>query len=89
MLHDAITERVLSAAMKVHTALGAGCLESTYDACLRYQLTKDGTVACGLPSPTSSSKTDVIVELKAVEINCYPSHLREGIRRVMNGYGGR
>src|SRR6266853_826403 len=42
MLHDAITERVLGAAMKVHTALGAGCLESTYDACLRYQLTKDG-----------------------------------------------
>ena len=42
VLHDAITERVLSAAMKVHTALGAGCLESTYDACLRYQLTKDG-----------------------------------------------
>jgi len=42
MLHDAITERVLGAAMKVHTALGAGCLESTYDACFRYQLTKDG-----------------------------------------------
>jgi GxxExxY protein len=42
MLHDAITERVLGAAMKVHTALGAGCLESTYDACIRYQLTKDG-----------------------------------------------
>src|SRR5215467_3442117 len=42
MWHDAITERVLGAAMKVHTALGAGCLESTYDACFRYQLTKDG-----------------------------------------------
>jgi hypothetical protein len=44
MLHDEITSRVLTAAMKVHTALGAGCLESTYDACLRYQLTKDGIV---------------------------------------------
>jgi len=41
-LHVAITERILGAAMKVHTALGAGCLESTYDACLRYQLTRDG-----------------------------------------------
>jgi hypothetical protein len=25
MLYDAITERVLGAAMKVHTSLGAGC----------------------------------------------------------------
>jgi GxxExxY protein len=41
-LHVAITERILGAAMKVHTALGAGCLESTYDACLRYQLASDG-----------------------------------------------
>jgi GxxExxY protein len=41
-LHEAITERILGTAMKVHTALGAGCLESTYDACLRYQLAKDG-----------------------------------------------
>jgi GxxExxY protein len=38
----AITERILGAAMKVHTALGAGCLESTYDACLRNQLAEDG-----------------------------------------------
>ena len=41
-LHAAITERILVAALKVHSALGAGCLESTYDACLCYQLTKDG-----------------------------------------------
>jgi hypothetical protein len=44
MLHDEITSRVLTAAMKVHTALGAGCLESTCDSCLRYQLAKDGIV---------------------------------------------
>jgi GxxExxY protein len=41
-LHAAITERVLGAALKVHSALGAGCLESTYDACLRFQLVNDG-----------------------------------------------
>ena len=128
MLHDAITERVLSAAMKVHTALGAGCLESTYDACLRYQLTKDGIAfehQLRLPVLYDGVHVDagyridflvencVIVELKAVEkllplplaqvltylklsghqvallINFNVSHLREGIRRVMNAYGGR
>jgi hypothetical protein len=31
MRHEAITRRVIDAAMKVHTALGAGLLESTYD----------------------------------------------------------
>jgi hypothetical protein len=41
-LHAAITEKVLGAALRVHTELGAGCLESTYDACLRYQLVSDG-----------------------------------------------
>src|SRR5215472_13993384 len=41
-LHAAITEKILAAALKVHTQLGAGCLESTYGACLCYQLTTDG-----------------------------------------------
>jgi len=128
MLHDAITERVLGAAMKVHTALGAGCLESTYDACLRYQLAKDGvTFAHQLRLPViydgiqvdAGYRIDflvencIVVELKAVEkllplhlaqvltylklsnhevgllINFNVPHLRDGIRRVMNGYGGR
>jgi len=82
MLHDAITERVIGAALKVHTALGAGCLESTYDACIRYQLTKD-RIAFGhqlrLPVLYDGVQVDagyridylvencVIVELKAVE----------------------
>jgi GxxExxY protein len=128
MLHGAITERVLAAAMKVHTALGAGCLESTYDACLRYQLTKDGVAfehQIRLPVVYDGIQVDagyridflvencVIVELKAVEkllplhlaqvstylklsshevgllINFNVPHLRDGIRRVITGYGGR
>jgi GxxExxY protein len=128
MLHEAITERVLSAALKVHSALGAGCLESTYDACLRYQLTKDGIAfkhQTRLPVLYDGVHVDagyrvdfivencVIVELKAVEklvplhiaqvltylklsnhqvgllINFNVPHLRDGIRRVVNGFGGR
>jgi len=128
MLHEAITERVLTAAMKVHSALGAGCLESTYDACLQYQLTKDGVSfehQVRLPIVYDSLRIDagyridflveqhVIVELKAVEklhplhiaqvltylklsdhevgllINFNVPHLRDGIKRVMNGFRGR
>jgi GxxExxY protein len=33
---------VIGAAMKVHTALGAGILESAYDACLFHELTRSG-----------------------------------------------
>jgi GxxExxY protein len=33
---------VIDAAMKVHTALGAGMLESTYDACMFYELSEAG-----------------------------------------------
>jgi len=33
---------VIGAAMKVHTALGAGVLESAYDACLYYEFTRAG-----------------------------------------------
>jgi GxxExxY protein len=128
MLHNAITERILGAAMKVHTALGAGCLESTYDACLRYQLGKDGVafehqrrlpVLYGGVQVDAGYRIDflvencVIVELKAVEkllplhhaqvltylklsghqvgllINFNVAHLRDGIRRVVNGYAER
>jgi GxxExxY protein len=36
------SEIVIGAAMRVHSALGAGVLESAYDACLLYELTKTG-----------------------------------------------
>ncbi|WP_317173474.1 GxxExxY protein [Echinicola arenosa] len=35
-----ITGKILSAAYKVHTALGPGLLESSYQACLKYELKK-------------------------------------------------
>jgi len=91
VLHEKITEQILSAAMKVHTALGAGCLESTYDACLRYQFTKDGIefdhqlrlrvvydgiqVDAGYRIDFLVGKC-VIVELKAVE-KLHPLHLAQ------------
>ena len=40
---NALTDRILGAAFEVHTQLGPGLLESTYEACLAYELAKRGT----------------------------------------------
>lgn len=39
---NAVTESIIGAAMKVHSALGPGLLESAYEACLSYELRKQG-----------------------------------------------
>ena len=41
---NAVTEKIIGAAMKVHTALGPGLLESAYEACLAYELVNAGRV---------------------------------------------
>ena len=125
MRHETITKRILDAAIKVHTALGPGLLESTYQTCLHYQFTTDGLGfehQVRLPVVYQGVQLDagyridflvdncVIVELKAVEkllplhtaqllsylrlsgrtvgllLNFNVPHLRQGIRRVVNGY---
>ncbi len=77
-----ITERVIGAAMKVHTALGPGLLESAYEACLAYEMTQQGMTVerqKRLPIVYGELKLEegyridlvvenrVIVELKAIE----------------------
>lgn len=39
---DAITEQILGGAMRVHSVLGPGLLESVYRICLSHELTKRG-----------------------------------------------
>lgn len=39
---DQITEKIIGAAMKVHSVLGPGLLESAYQACLFRELNKQG-----------------------------------------------
>ena len=68
--------------MRVHTALGPGMLESTYEICLVYELRKrkvDVQTQVGLPVVYDGIKLDagyridllveneVVVELKAIE----------------------
>ncbi len=77
-----VSHDVITAAMKVHSALGPGLLESTYQACLLHELGKMGVQAeaqIGLPVVYDSVKLDVgyridllvenlvIVELKSVD----------------------
>jgi GxxExxY protein len=77
-----ISGAIVDAAMKVHSALGPGLLESAYAACLRHELIKRGLkVASEVPVPVvydgikleAGYKLDllvedtVVVELKAID----------------------
>jgi GxxExxY protein len=42
MLHEDVTGAIISSAMKVHSALGPGLLESAYEVCLAYELGSTG-----------------------------------------------
>lgn len=77
-----ITERIIGCAIRVHSALGPGLLESTYEICLVHELNKIGLKTLSqvaLPVNYDGIKLDaayridilveelVIVELKAVD----------------------
>jgi GxxExxY protein len=82
MNNNQVSGAVVDAAMKVHSALGPGLLESAYAVCLTHELVKRGLrVNCQAPLPVvydgvkleAGYRLDmlvedtVIVELKAVE----------------------
>ena len=77
-----VSHHIITAAMRVHSALGPGLLESTYEACLAHELRKAGLkveIQVGLPVVYDGIKLDlgyridmlvndlVVVELKSVE----------------------
>jgi GxxExxY protein len=79
---DLIAKDVVDAAYKIHTKLGPGLLESAYEACLAYELTKRGyQVERQKPQPVIYDgleievgyrldilvNGEVILELKSVE----------------------
>ena len=81
-LQNHYSGQVVNAAMKVHTILGPGLLESAYEACLTQELKNRGLkveAQVGLPITYDGTQIDVgyridlivervvIVELKAVE----------------------
>lgn len=79
---EAIGRQIVDCAVEVHTALGAGLLESAYEVCLAYELVKSGLEVrrqIQVPVQYDHLQLDVgyrvdmfvndrvIVELKAVE----------------------
>ena len=79
---DGITGLVVDAAMRVHTALGPGMLESVYEKCLKHELVKrglgvesqiwlpviyDGVKIEGGYKIDLLVESEVVVELKVVE----------------------
>jgi GxxExxY protein len=123
-----VSHAIISAAMKVHSELGPGLLESAYTACLQFQL-RDAGFECvtqlALPVVYRGVKLDagyridllvedlVLVEIKSVDaispvhhaqvitylklsgksigllINFNVVHLKDGIKRFVNGDGWR
>jgi GxxExxY protein len=80
--YEDISGRVIGAAMKVHSVLGPGLLESAYEACLVHELKKSGLkteTQIALPLSYDGVQIDIgyrldllvndvlIVELKAVD----------------------
>lgn len=82
MEHSSLTGGIIAAALRVHSALGPGLLESAYEACLEHELKKSGYhVRRQVPVPIvydginldAGYRIDllvddtVIIELKAVD----------------------
>jgi GxxExxY protein len=126
MSEHELSHEIINAGLKVHSALGPGLLESTYKACLAYELRKAGfKVDVELKLPISYEEVElevgyrldllvndlVIIELKSVEainrvhmaqaisylklskkklcliMNFNVLHLKDGIKRVVEGTG--
>ena len=83
MTENEISNRIIGAAMKVHTALGPGLLESAYKECLYYVLQKEGLkVEKEKPMPLVFEEVKlecgyridllvenkVVIEIKSVEV---------------------
>jgi GxxExxY protein len=123
-----VSHAIITAAMKVHSEVGPGLLESAYQACLQHELRLAGIrsdAQVGLPVVYRGTKLElgyrldllveklVIVEIKSVEaispvhqaqvisylklsgksigllINFNVVHLKDGIKRFVNGTSWR
>jgi GxxExxY protein len=82
MHENQLSQLIIGCAMKVHTALGPGLLENSYEICLNHELFKSGLMSerqKALPMVYDGVKLDagyridllvenkVIIEIKAVE----------------------
>lgn len=125
MENRSLTERIIGCALKVHSTLGPGLLESAYQECLYFELRKEQLfvekekplplvyeevrLECGYRIDLMIER-QIVVEVKSVEslseihlaqvltylklsknrfgllINFNVLKLKDGIKRVVNGY---
>ena len=125
MKENYITDKIIQCAIKVHSYLGPGLLESAYKECLFHELTKTGLKVekeKALPLIYDEIKLDcgyridlfveskIVIEIKSIEalhdihlaqtltylklaktrvgllINFNVLKLKDGLKRVINGY---
>ncbi len=60
--HDALTKQIIGAAIEVHRGLGPGLLESSYEACLIYEL--------GLKGLSVEWQKPVPIVYKEIKLDC-------------------
>ncbi|MFB3813954.1 MAG: GxxExxY protein [Terriglobales bacterium] len=82
MTPNQISREVITAATKVHTALGPGLLEKAYERCLAYELSSAGLIVAQVPLPVVYKQVRldfgyrldllindlVVVEIKAIDM---------------------
>ncbi|MBI4485895.1 MAG: GxxExxY protein [Acidobacteria bacterium] len=86
MLHDDITRQIIEAAIKVHTALGAGYrIDFLVENCVIVEIK---AVEKLLPLHTAQLLSYLKLSGRKVGllINFNVPHLRQGLRRIVNGY---
>ena len=91
-----ITEQILGAAIAVHRALGPGLLESTYEACLAFELVDRGlTIARQAALPVvyrgvridCGYRLDLVVQPVALLLNFNVPVMKDGIKRFVGHPG--
>ena len=74
-IHQSLTQEIIGKALKIHSTLGPGLLESTYEECLAYELAEAGfLVERQLPvsliyerlTIESAYRLDLVVEGKVI-----------------------
>ncbi len=78
---------MITAAMQVHTELGPGLLESSYSACLQFELADAGYRCSAVHQAQILSYLKLSGKSLGLLINFNVVHLKDGIRRFVNGTG--
>ena len=70
MNFDSLSNHVIGAALKVHSALGPGLFEEVYKVCLRHELTKNGIKVRVINSPSIKPLDEATILRAAINAGC-------------------